>query len=320
METELAIAVANSLVRLRHIKNSYRFRRAMGYPPRYIRPVTYGDKMQWRKLFERDPRFAVFCDKMMLRDYVKRADLPLKMAKVYWYGHDAEAIPFDSLPESFVLKPSHLSGRFLLCDDKRRFDIDHARTEAARWLRRVHGRAGREWAYAQVTRGIIAEEYLATPDELVVPPEYRVYCFSGQPKLVQLSIGKLTDDADLTFYDANWRQLPWCAIIRNERTDVGQPQPRPPFWEDMCRIAAKISGDFGHMRVDFFDVMGELYLAEITPYSASGGLIWVGAEADDSDRSIDQEMGALWPTPTRPIWRELIDAWRFRSARKAGAA
>lgn len=292
----------------------------MGYPARYIRPVTYGDKMQWRKLFERDPQFAVFCDKMMLRDYVKRMNLPLKMAEVYWYGHDARAIPFDHLPERFVLKPSHLSGRFLLCDDKRQFDIDHAKTEAARWMRRVHGRSGREWAYAQVTRGLIVEEYLATRDGLVVPPEYRVYCFAGQPKIVQLSVGKLTDNGSLTFYDPNWRQLPWRAIVDGDSRAVGKPQPKPAFWEEMFRVAAQVSGDFGHMRVDFFDVMGQLHLAEITPYSASGGLIWVGAEADDRDRSIDHEMGALWPTPTRPIWRELIDAWRFRSSRKAAAS
>lgn len=315
--SRFTVAVANTAVRFRFIKNSYRFKRAMGYPARYLRPVTYGDKMQWRKLFERDPRFVIFCDKKALRDYVERMRVPIKMAEIYWYGHDANAIPFDSLPNRFVLKPSHLSGRFWLCDDKRKFDIDQAKTEAARWMRRTHGLSGKEWAYRHVQRGLIAEEYLPTPKGQVVPPEYRVFCFAGEPTVFQFNHAKLTDDFSLGFYDPTWQKLPWCAADDGTKFVAEKTQPKPVFLDEMCQISRQISSGFGHMRIDFFGVGGQPYLAEITPYSGSGCMVWVGEDSDIDDRTIDRELGALWPIPTRPVLHELADAWSLLPRRMA---
>lgn len=264
--------------------------------------------MQWRKLFERDPRLIEFCDKMALRRYVDRMGLDARMASVHWYGHDADAIPFDRLPAWFVLKPAHLSGQFKLCDDKSRLDVDAARQSAGRWLRRTHGQAAKQWAYKHAKPGVLVEEYLRSPPGHVVPPEYRVYCFDGEPEATSLSWGKLTGNGQFAVYTPDWRRLPWCLVHKGRRHPPSGPLDKPVFLDQMLDIARQISRGFGHLRVDFFDVAGRLYLAEVTPYTGSGYLEFIPCGDSACGRSIDDSWGDLWPIAQRSLTCEFATA------------
>ena len=41
-----------------------------GRKPRLLRPRRFTEKMQWRKLFDLDPIYTVFCDKVATREFV----------------------------------------------------------------------------------------------------------------------------------------------------------------------------------------------------------------------------------------------------------
>ena len=53
---------------IRRVRADYR--NFTGRTPSLLRPRRFTEKMQWRKLFELDPIFAVLSDKLAARDYV----------------------------------------------------------------------------------------------------------------------------------------------------------------------------------------------------------------------------------------------------------
>ena len=48
------------------------YRDYYGREPSLARPRLFTEKMQWRKLFDLDPRFAILSDKVAARDFIAR--------------------------------------------------------------------------------------------------------------------------------------------------------------------------------------------------------------------------------------------------------
>lgn len=51
---------------------------------------------------------------------------------------------------------------------------------------------GREWPYRNVVPKIIAEEYIGVTEE--IPIDYKVLCFDGQPRLIEVHANRFTDE------------------------------------------------------------------------------------------------------------------------------
>ena len=48
----------NLALYVRHAFNTRRFRKRVGHWPNYVEPRTFNEKIQWRKLFDRNPRLT----------------------------------------------------------------------------------------------------------------------------------------------------------------------------------------------------------------------------------------------------------------------
>ena len=59
-----------------------------GDKPRVLRPTTFMDKVQNRKLFDRDPRMIDLADKLKARDYVRELLGESYLPRLYWSGDD----------------------------------------------------------------------------------------------------------------------------------------------------------------------------------------------------------------------------------------
>src|SRR5262245_18934254 len=106
----VATAALNALLYACHRRNTRKYRRWFGRRPNYLEPRLYSEKIQWRKLFDRNPLFPVFCDKLAVRAYVEKRAPNLRLSKILWSGGDAREIPYASLPDRYVIKPNHRSG------------------------------------------------------------------------------------------------------------------------------------------------------------------------------------------------------------------
>ena len=240
------------------------FQYSLGYKLDLDAPKTFNEKLQWLKLYDRKPLYTQLVDKFEVRRYVAE-----KLGESYlipliggpWGSVDE--IDFDALPDQFVLKCTHDSGGVIVCRDKAALDIEAAKKKLTQCLKRNYYWSNREWPYKDVKPRIIAEEYLE--DESGELRDYKVMCFDGVPKLIQLHKGRFTQHTQ-DFYNTDWNRL-----------DLVQGSPlsecievRPVFLDSLLDLSSRLSSGFTHVRLDWYSVNGRLYFGEITFYDASG--------------------------------------------------
>lgn len=98
------------------------FYRNMGYELNLNDPKTLNEKLQWFKVYVRDPRITMCADKYVVRNYVEEKIGKQYLVPLYGVYNSIEEIDIESLPEQFVLKPNHESGRVIICRDKKGMD------------------------------------------------------------------------------------------------------------------------------------------------------------------------------------------------------
>src|SRR5271156_2931143 len=80
-------------------------RKSHGHWPNVINPVTFSDKVAHRIIFDRRALFTQLADKAAVRSYVERRLGPEILPKLYHLTSRPDTIPFDQLPDRFVVKP-----------------------------------------------------------------------------------------------------------------------------------------------------------------------------------------------------------------------
>ena len=63
------------------------FRKVVGYGPNIAFPSRYHDKMLWRKIFDHNPLFVTFCDKLATKEYVRARAPGIRMPATLWVGY-----------------------------------------------------------------------------------------------------------------------------------------------------------------------------------------------------------------------------------------
>ena len=118
-----------------------------------------------------------------------------------------------------------------------------------RWLSSNYGfNKGLELHYGMIPPRIICEQYMG--DNL---NDYKFFCFDGNPEFVWVDVGRYTNHCRNT-YDLNWNELPFI-IDRFKRVAV----ERPGNLELMIELARKLSVGFAFVRVDFYEINGQVY-------------------------------------------------------------
>jgi hypothetical protein len=116
-------------------KNLKRYWDTFGRLPNVILPRTFNEKIQRRILFDRNPRLAVFSDKLLARGYVSsRLGDGRCLTKVYAVISSPSEIEGLDLPDRFVMKPNHASGLIKVVKDRRALPSGELERSAAEWL------------------------------------------------------------------------------------------------------------------------------------------------------------------------------------------
>ena len=110
--------------------------------------------------------------------------------------------------------------------------------------------------------------------------DYKFFCFQGKPYCVQVDSDRFIGHRQ-NYYDMEWQSLGvHCSYPE------GDLKPKPKNFEEMKMVAAKLSEDFPHVRVDLYNIDGKIVFGELTFYPSSG----YGHFHPDS---FDFELGAL---------------------------
>ena len=157
------------------------FHNRMGKELNLKNPTTYNEKLQWMKLYNRNPEYTTLVDKEAVKQKVA--------ARVGWeyiiptlgVWDRFDDIDFNELPDQFVLKCTHDSGGLVICTDKKKLDIDEARKKINHALKRKYYLNTREWPYRDVKPRIIAEEYMVDESGYELK-DYKFFVFDGEMK------------------------------------------------------------------------------------------------------------------------------------------
>ncbi len=237
----------------------------MGYDLDLEHPHTFNEKIQWLKLNNRDPRYVTMVDKCDVKKYV--ADVLGEQYVIRQLGvwKDFSEIDFDKLPNQFVLKCTHDSGGLVICKDKQKLDLEKARQKISSRMGRSYFSLGREWVYQGVAPRIIAEEYLTdeSGEEL---KDYKVFCFNGEPRLIQLDYGRFQHH-QRNMYSPEWELQDFHYVYQNTDPIMF---PKPARLQEMLELAAKLSKGIPFVRTDFYILPDRVLFGEITFYPEAG--------------------------------------------------
>lgn len=260
------------------------FRLKQKYPLSLKDPKTYNEKLQWIKLYDKHPDMPRCCDKFTVRQFVEERGCGHLLNTLYWEGADPAQIPYDSLPEQFVIKVTHGSTYNIIVKDKAKLDIPETTKKLRSWLKSQFIACYGEWFYGKVPPRIIVEKYLEDP-ELGELLDYKVFCFNGVAKLVDVHSGRFGQHKR-NIYDRDWNFLEKV----NFKYPHGPVLPKPAQLEEMLACAETLAAPFTHARVDFFLVQGKIIFGEVT-FTNGAGFDPI------TPREFDLEMGSWLQLP-----------------------
>ena len=244
------------------------FRLNMGRRLDLNNPQTFGEKMQWLKLYNRKPEYTQMVDKYEAKKYVANIIGQEYIIPTIGVWDKFDDIDFDRLPNQFVLKTTHGGGSsgVVVCKDKSTFNIKSARVKLNKSLKTCIYRNYREWPYKNVKRQIIAEEFLEAIGHEDLS-DYKFYCFNGNPMYCQVIRGRNTN-LTIDFYDMEWNHMPFVGL--NPTAENGTPIEKPHHLKKMMQLCKKLSMDIPFSRIDFYILNDKEYFGEITFFPASG--------------------------------------------------
>lgn len=230
-------------------------------------PRGYTEKLQWIKLYDRNPLYTNLCDKYFVKDYVGKLLGKEYVIPTLGVWDDFEEIDFSILPKKFVLKTTHDSKGVIVCKNKNSFNIIKAKEFLSRHLKANPFYSTREWPYKNIKPRIIAEEFL---DDKVnyVPKDYKFYLFNGCVKCILVCSDRFIGEKGTRFdyYDREGNHLPFTqGGLNSEITPI-----LPDNLNKMIQIAETLSKDIPHVRIDLYDIAGKIYFGEFTFFDSSG--------------------------------------------------
>ena len=250
------------------------FRLYMGHKLNLKSPTTFSEKIQWLKLYNRRPEYTMMVDKYAVKDYVAKTIGEEYIIPTIGVWDRPEDIEWDSLPDQFVLKTTHGGGNtgVVICKDKSTFDIQNAVEKLKKSLKEDLYIALREWPYKDVPKRIIAEKYISPAPNVVDIPDYKWYCFNGEPKFCQVILDRNSNET-IDFFDTDWQHQEFSGM--NPMAGPGWSHAavlpeRPANLETQILIARELSKDLPYSRIDLYETGEGIYFGEITFYPGSG--------------------------------------------------
>lgn len=231
-------------------------------------PNTFDAKLQWLKIYDRNPLYTKMVDKYEVKKYVAAIIGEEYIIPTIGVWNAFAEIDFDKLPKQFVLKCTHDSGGMIICKDRSKLNILETRKKLEKCLKNNFYWQSREWPYKNVKKRIIAEKFMSDNESSSGLTDYKFYCFNGEPKFLYVSQG-LEDHATahISFLNMDWTFAPY---ERSDFRPLTVLPKKPETFDEMRRIAKILSADIPFVRVDLYQINGRVYFSELT-FSPCGG-------------------------------------------------
>lgn len=230
-------------------------------------PRTFNEKLNWLKLYNRNPLYTTLVDKVAVKDYVASligGDYIIPTIAVY---NSINELDFQHLPNQFALKANHDSGTYIICQDKFKLDWQATKKLLKKRLKRNFYKVHRSWPYKDVPRKLFTEQLLPIKDD-VLPVDYKFFCFDGVVDSVMVCLGRDRGDTKFYFFDRDWQLLRYN--IAGRAAPVWFTLPKPKKIEEMFSLAEQLSKGMQFVRIDLYCENDKIYFGEYTFFPDDG--------------------------------------------------
>lgn len=231
-------------------------------------PKTFQEKLQWIKLNDRKPIYHQMVDKYDAKELIAERVGDEYVIPTIGLWDKFDDIDFEQLPNQFIIKNTHDSSTYFICQDKNKLDILQVR-KRLRIDTRKHDfyYYSREWPYKGLKHRIIAEPLLndGKGDYLT---DYKFFTFNGEPKFFYVTSNRGCEGGlkeDFFDVDGNLMEINQLGYYNNPKTP-----DLPVNLSKMIEFSRILSKDTYHLRVDFYEIKGKMYVGELTFFDGGG--------------------------------------------------
>lgn len=230
-------------------------------------PKMFDEKLQWMKLYyyPKYPIFTQCADKYAVRKYVEDAGCGEILNDLYGAYDSVDEIPWDKLPNQFVVKWNFGSGKNLIVRDKSKLDIPKTIKKLRGW-----GESFKNfyWPYSEIhyrtmPPKIIVEKLIETEDG-EAPADYKVFCYNGKADCIMMCYERGSKSGTIYyFFDKKGN------LIRYNKRGIAAPEGLrleniPENFDKVFEYAEKLSKPFPFVRADFYLEKGKVTFGELT--------------------------------------------------------
>lgn len=252
------------LIRIRYF---FRFHR----PIHLKSPQNINEKILYLSLFTDTSQWTELADKYRVRSYVSNIISDKYLPFLYGCWENPEDINFQLLPNSFVLKLNSGSGTNIIVRDKASLDFSSVKDTLINWMRNPYGAREAGLHYLRIKPCIIAEQLLQDGfhESLI---DYKIWCFNGIPYTISTFSNRTEKVAYLGCYDLDWTCHPERLVPRSHYPIDDVPLEKPSNLDEMLSVATRLAKPFPQVRVDLYNINGQVFFGELT-FTSLGGLM-----------------------------------------------
>ena len=249
----------------------------IGYYPNLKNPQSFNEKVLWKKIYDRNPVLPIISDKLRVRDYLKeflgQEEAEKLLIPLLHVTDRPEEIPFDNIPEEYIIKPNHASGICILSEniEKRRrytildgfrtsvlYDSNHARSKiidvCKDWLSTPYGFHAHEWAYQKIKRKIVIEKLLRDRTGKF-PDDYKFTVIHGKCYLIGVIYDRFVNKKKVR-YTPDWE-----CLKSSKNINQSDYRKKPENLESMIELSELLGKPFDFIRVDLYLFNNQVFFA-----------------------------------------------------------
>ncbi|EPR3507109.1 ATP-grasp fold amidoligase family protein [Serratia marcescens] len=274
------------------IQDRFVFFQKLGYFPRIKNPLTFNEKVLFRKQYLMlDIKYTHLSDKLLVREYVRERIGDDYFVPLLYHTTSPDTLLNCSPQCDVMLKPNHGASMFRVV---RAADYDVEKKEIVslckKWLQIDFSQVQREIHYKNIARQILVEKLLG--NGLIAPTDYKFHMFRNREDgfnfVLQIINERFTGVLSRTFY-VNGFDKPFETGVNSKEN--GEEKYLyvidKKLASEALRLSCLLAADFDYVRVDWYIHDGCIYFSELTFTPAAGFGIGYGPH-------LDRLMGEFW--------------------------
>lgn len=222
------------------------------------KPKTFNEKLQWLKLYDRNPLYTRLVDKVEVKRYVDDIIGDEYIIPTLGIWDEPDEINFDELPNQFVLKCNHDSGEIFICKDKMTFDKANTIKKLKQLLKNDYYLIGREWPYKNVKRKILAEKYMVNESGMEIE-NCNILNFNEKTKIIQISYEQFIQNKRNIYAD-DWKYIEEVITFFVGKAKIVEKSKQ---LSEIVGFVELLSKKLDVIRTEFCSIEEKVYFCEI---------------------------------------------------------